>query len=215
MIGANSLAYPPKWQSLADLSEVGKKPLGTSTDACIAKGATRRVYPRAATAITIRTPSPDGQSDMSQPRLPVFLMFSVFGLLANRHEDAYIGLTGGVEQAKGQKKCKSRTTYWRYSPARHLRLAARLSANKQLAARRSVQVQRSLPTTTLPKVLHLVLQVMSRTANCTRTIVANSAPAGVVNTIVTVQAACLRGVLPCDPGTGHPDKYQKRTAHVH
>ena len=167
MIGMFPLAVSSKWQSLAQKTGSAPKKLGASTDACIADGVVLREYPHATTATTtIRTPSPDGQSDTSQSRLPVFLPSGrascVSGFARNESRPQAFK---SRKSKKGSTRCLSRRSRWHWSPVQGFRPVATRSESKPSVALPSVRAPLSLQMTISPKVQPSARQVTWRTVN--------------------------------------------------
>ena len=167
MIGMFSLVSASKWQSLAHLAPCRVKTLGASTDACMDACTGLREYPHATSdKTTIRTPSPDGQSDKSQSRLPVFLPRAPArcGVILRRNECRRQAFKSR-KRKKGSITCLSRGLRLHSLPLQVLRLAATRLVNKLSAGRPLAQVLQSSPMMIWPRALPLVQPAMLPTAS--------------------------------------------------
>jgi len=147
----------------------------TSTKEGILVSADVSAYPRNASAYTIRTPSPDGQTDLAQFRLPVFFDCGARSLAKGCScTDIFDNDLASVRTYKRRDPiCISRKLLWRWQPVQAL-----LPAVTRLASRRwaGLRLARALPLfsmKTSAKARRSARPVTCSTANSTRISVAD------------------------------------------
>lgn len=133
-----------KRRSLAHFRASGRFFLETSTKEGILFGAGPSAYPRIGSVYTIRTPSPNGQTDLAQFRLPVFFHCgapSLARILSDTNMEENRSAAAATNK-KGYQTCKSQRSLWRWRPVSALLPAVTQSASRRLAA---LRLARALP----------------------------------------------------------------------